>query len=213
MKELSPQTLEAIAFIGTSLAPFFLEDPKTGKAEKMYRAFAVLDARAAGAEWPFVDNEEAASAIECMVAGLQEDSDDALMWEYRRLFVGPAKKAAPPWGSVYTDRDQVMFGRSTLELREWMRAHGVVKTLEPGMPEDHIGYQLGCMAWLAHNKPACIDEYLRLHFLPWASHFLSLMYQATENSFYQGLATLTRLSLEGIQKQRGLEVVEPRFYR
>ena len=36
------------------------------------------------------------------------------MWEYRRLFVGPGHLPAPPWGSVYTDRECVIFGEATL---------------------------------------------------------------------------------------------------
>ena len=41
--------------------------------------------------------------------------DEDLYWEYRRLFVGPQAKVAPPWGSVYLDKDQVIFGASTME--------------------------------------------------------------------------------------------------
>ena len=134
--------------------------------------------------------------------------------EYRRLFVGPAKKAAAPWGSVYTDKDQVVFGASTLALRDWLRTSGVEVHREGGEePEDHIGTMLELMAWLAENRPELLDEYLRLHLLTWAPHFLTLMQGATTSDFFAGLAELTRESLLGIQDALELEVVEPRFYR
>lgn len=139
-------------------------------------------------------------------------ADDALTWEYRRLFVGPGHKAAPPWGSVYTDHDRVIFGLTTLDLRRWMREHGIERLGGPKDPEDHIGLMLELMTWLARNRPADLDEYLQLHFLTWAPHFLARMENVTTHAFYRGLARLTRLSLEGVRDCRGLRVVEPRFY-
>lgn len=195
---------EAMAFAGEALSPFYLQE--SGAA---FDAFAGLDVDAAAQEWPFVEADVARPALAKMTCG----ASDEQLWEFRRLFVGPAKKAAPPWGSVYTDRDKVIFGRSALALHEWMGAHGVKRTAEPGMPEDHIGYQLACMAWLARNKPALVDEYLQLHLLTWAPHFLDELREATTHPFYRGLAELTRATLAGIADARGLEVAEPRFYR
>ena len=133
MTDLDATTLEGVAFLGNALAPFFLQDPRTGDAGAEFAAVAALDAQAAGAEWPFVGEEEAARGLAMMVEGLAPSraageggafvADDDLTWEYRRLFIGPGAKPAPPWGSVYTDRECVVFGATTLELRAWMREH------------------------------------------------------------------------------------------
>ena len=207
------EELSAAAFIGEALAPFFLQDPKLGSAGPSFQAIADLDAREAAAEWPFVSADEALWCLQSMQGGLASDAGDALMWEYRRLFVGPGHKAAPPWGSVYTDHDRVIFGLTTLELRQWMRERGIERQGDTKDPEDHIGLMLELMTWLARNRPADLDEHLRLHLLTWAPHFLTEMEQETTHSFYQGLARLTRLSLEGIRDARGLRVEEPRFYQ
>ena len=120
--------LDAVAFAGDALAPFFLQDPLTGDAGASFEAMAALDPAAAAAEWPFAEEGEAREALGLMVAGLAGGAgDEGLAWEYRRLFVGPAPKPAPPWGSVYTDRECVVFGASTLELRAWMRGRGVAR--------------------------------------------------------------------------------------
>lgn len=223
MANLDAATLEGVAFLGNTLAPFFLQDPRTGDAGAEFAAVAALDAQAAGAEWPFADAKEATRDVTLMVEGLApsahagEDggfaADDDLMWEYRRLFVGPGAKPAPPWGSVYTDRECVVFGATTLELRAWMREHGVARSTDEKTPEDHIGLMLALMAWLAQNQPVDLEEYLRLHLLTWAGHFLGELADAAQHPFYQGLARLTAASLNGVKEALGLEVVEPRFYR
>ena len=130
MANLDEATLEGVVFLGNTLGPFFLQDPRTGLAGAEFAAVAALDAQAAGAEWPFADEAEATRDLAMMVEGLAASramseggafcGDDDLMWEYRRLFIGPGAKPAPPWGSVYTDRECVVFGDTTLELRAWM---------------------------------------------------------------------------------------------
>lgn len=225
MANLDEATLEGVAFLGNTLGPFFLQDPRTGLAGAEFAAMAELDAQAAGAEWPFAEETEAVRDLGLMVDGLAASramsesenmafcADDDLMWEYRRLFVGPAAKPAPPWGSVYTDRECVVFGATTLELRAWMREHGVARIVDERTPEDHIGLMLALMAWLAQYQPADLEEFLRLHLLTWAGHFLGELAEAAEHPFYEGLARLTKASLEGLQEVLGLEVVTPRFYR
>ena len=206
--------LEAVVFVGETLAPFFLDDPVKGDAGSSFAAMAALDPAAAAAEWPFADGDEAHAALRLMVDGLAAGAEDeALVWEYRRLFVGPAPKPAPPWGSVYTDRECVVFGASTLELRRWMRERGIARQTDDKDPEDHIGLMLALMAWLARERPADLDEYLRKHLLTWSSHFLDELAEAAAHPFYEGLARLTKASLEGIQQARGLDVTYPRFYR
>ena len=209
-----PDVLEGIAFVGETLGPFFLQDPKTGEAGAAFQALAALDVDAAAAEWPFADEAEARSCLALMKEGLANGiEDDDLVWEYRRLFVGPAPKPAPPWGSVYTDRECVVFGESTLALRAWMRSRGIARLVDDKTPEDHIGLMLVLMAWIVRNQPADLDDYLRLHLLPWSSHFLDELTEAAKQPFYEGLARLAKASLEGIQSERALDVTYPRFYR
>lgn len=66
---------------------------------------------------------------------------------------------------------------------------------------------------LRRISPPTLGEFLSLHFLTWAGHFLDELADAAEHPFYEGLARLTRASLDGVQEALGLEVVTPRFYR
>lgn len=212
MSEQADQ-MAAVAFAGASLAPFFLNDPRTGDAADAFAAMAELDVAAAAAEWPFVDEATAADALALMREGLAAGADNEnLVWEYRRLFVGPGHLPAPPWGSVYTDRECVVFGEATLALRAWMRRVGVARTTDERTPEDHIGLMLALLSYLAEERPDLVDEYLRDHLLTWALHYLEALEAAADHPFYQGLAALTRSTLLGLQAARSLEVTLPHFY-
>ncbi|MFR3091124.1 MAG: Tat proofreading chaperone DmsD [Eggerthella lenta] len=201
---LSEDVREAIAFVGETLGPFYLQDPVKGDAGPAFAAMAAIDVAQAAVEWPFVDEAEARCDLDLMRSGLAEGIDaDGLVWEYRRLFIGPAPKPAPPWGSVYTDRECVVFGATTLELRAWMRSHGIARQTDDKTPEDHMGLMLVLMAWIARNQPQDPGEFLRLHLLTWSSHFLDQLIEAAGQPFYEGLARLTKASLEGIQAELG----------
>lgn len=210
-----------IAFIGTVLGPFYTHDPEhDAKAiAPSFAAIKQLNPEQSAKDWPFVEEPVAERDLQEMQEGLTDDEAAGLAKEYRRLFIGPAPKPAPPWGSVYTDKDQVMFGKSCLDLHDWLARNGIA--IKPGdtesekadMPEDHIGTMLEIMAWIAQNKPELLEEYLCQHFLTWAPHFLGELVDAAEHPFYHGLAQLTLDSLLGMQDMFGLEVETPRFYR
>lgn len=221
LSSLPPELLGNLVFIGSTLGPLFLHDPKTdwSLVGPLYETLAASDAQELAEAWPFGSPSVADVTLDAMVkeAALATSSEEglaALADEYRRLFVGPEPKAAPPWGSVYTDKDQVVFGASTLALRDWLRSQGIsIDSGESDEPEDHIGTLLVLLSWLAQEHPDLIPEFLKLHLLPWADHFLEIMQGATDHSFFEGLAVLTRESLADIQKELGLSVETPRFYR
>lgn len=226
---IDEETLAGIAFAGRTLGPFFRYDPLLDreKVEALYVALARSDAAVLCEGMALRDTRRGKRSHRRYGQGRQTLRGRtrrgqrvagrhviACPTSTRRLFVGPAKKAARPWGSVYTDRDQVIFGFSTLELREWLRKNGIqVRRGESEEPEDHIGTMLELMAWLADNRPELLGDYLQHHLLTWAPHFLALMQDVTTDAFFAGLAALTRYTLLGIQDTLELEVVEPRFYR
>ncbi len=129
-------SLDAIAFAGATLAPFFLNDPRTGDAADAFAALAELDVEAAAAEWPFVDAVEAAADLALMREALSPEpitrswcgSTVACSWGRG---ICPRRRG----GSVYTDHECVIFGEATLALRAWMRACGIERTTDERTPE------------------------------------------------------------------------------
>lgn len=214
MAETTPaqEQLDGIVFVGQTLGPLFSEDPKSGDAAALYDALAQMDVSAAAAEWPFCADDIAREAL----ASMQEDIVSRraeIVDEYRRLFVGPGHKVAPPWGSVYTDHDGVIFGDSALDLHDWLSANNVLVTVGDHMPDDHIGRMLSLMAWMAQNRPEILGTYLSEHLLTWAAHFLERVRTETALPFFAGLSTLTATTLEGIRRALDLHVEIPQFFR
>ncbi|SFD13987.1 Tat proofreading chaperone DmsD [Pragia fontium] len=150
-------------------------------------------------EWPCgarIDIQQAAVLINL---GLAEGSRPLLSEEFQRLFIGPDSLPAPPWGSVYLDRESVIFGDSTLDLRRWQSTLGIEVQQQHREPEDHIGLLLMLAAWLAENQPEQIGTLLGEHLLPWSHRFVALLEEKTEHPFYQGIARLTRVTLNDWQ--------------
>lgn len=209
---VSPEALRAIAFAGEALAPLFLEEPARGGAEAQLDALAVAGAEDFADGWPFALEADVLAAVELMQQGLAMPRED-LMWEFRRLFVGPGALAAPPWGSTYTDRDGVVFGDSHTRLMEFMRARGIIRLVDEHTPVDHIGLELRLMAWIARNRPEVLREFLGKHLFTWSSHFLGELQQRSTSALYQGLALLTRSTLEGVQEVLAIDVKYPHYVR
>ena len=144
---------DEVAFVGATLGPLFAADPADVSSARQVATFAALDVDAAATEWPFVAEERARKSLAAMREGAEDADSEALVWEYRRLFVGPGAMPVPPWGSVYTDRECVVFGEATLALRSWMKRNGIARQGDEKTPEDHIGLMLLLMAWIAFGAP------------------------------------------------------------
>lgn len=195
------------------LGTLFASDPKLDvEAAGVLDSLVDMDIDSVAADWPFVD----AQACLPLLRGLQEGAagdQDELAKEYRRLFVGPNALQAPPYGSVYTDPDQVLFGASTLALRGWLDQVGIGVKNDEVAPEDHIGTMLSLAAWIMRVKPAVLEEYLAKHLMTWVPHYLGELKEAAGEGFYCNLAKLAELTLTGARERFGLDVKEPRFYR
>ncbi|QLK60623.1 Tat proofreading chaperone DmsD [Enterobacteriaceae bacterium Kacie_13] len=147
--------------------------------------------------WPCATEE--AKALAAAMFSQTESAEESIDDAYQRLFIGPYALPAPPWGSVYLDKESVVFGDSTLALRQWMRENHIEPQLTQAEPEDHIGLMLMMCAWLAENSPSLLNAFLTVHLLPWAARYLELLRQKAEHPLYAGVAILAESTLTGWQ--------------
>jgi len=206
---------ESVSACGRLLGVLFLERPSTEDAR---RAAAAILEHPLHEVWPFGEDADLTAASGLLVPGYGAAATDAsamkaLDEEFQRLFIGPSAKVAPPWGSVYLDRDCVVFGVSCLQLRAWMRANGVQSLYPEKEPEDHIGRMLVLMATLADERPELLGDFLSAHLLTWSGHFLDVLEAGTDDAFFRGLALLTRTTLDDISELLELQVPVRKFYR
>jgi len=136
-----------------------------------------------------------------------------LRQEYQRLFIGPERLHAPPWGSVYLDKDQVVFGSSTIELRAWLRQHGIAVHDGKKEPEDQIGKMLLLMAWLAEEQSELLGEFLSEHLMPWAPRYLDLLAEDARLPLYYQSAQQLRQFLGETMADLGIKPTKKRLYR
>lgn len=160
--------------------------------------------------WPGV-SDEAKMEVQAMFSQ-SDTSGESLDDAYQRLFVGPYALPAPPWGSVYLDKESVVFGDSTLVLRQWMREHNIEPHLTQAEPEDHIGLMLMMCAWLSEHSPSLLSEFLSVHLLPWAGRYLELLRLKAEHPFYLGVALLAESTLQEWQQELELETAKAELY-
>jgi TorA maturation chaperone TorD len=148
---------DAVALSARTLGALFSFSPDSAQAAPLV---AALRDGSWQAQWPF-------PLAESLVAGFAAASDEALPQAWQRLFIGPWALPAPPWGSVWLDKENVLFGDSTLALREWMRANGIAHAAQSQEPEDHFGTLLLLAAWLCESgQEEAFSQLLAWHLLP-----------------------------------------------
>ena len=197
---------EGFAFTARVLGALFYFAPDSEQAAPLVTALTQGDWQQ---DWPLPPGQLAPLAV-----ALRQQADEPLPDAWQRLFIGPWALPAPPWGSVWLDRESVLFGDSTLALRQWMRDNGIVFEMAQNEPEDHFGTLLLLAAWLAENgRNAERDQLLAWHLLPWSSRFLTVFVENAGHPFYQALGQLAQLTLADWQSRLLIPVAEKPLYR
>ncbi len=132
---------------------------------------AVLTSDGWETQWPLPE-----ASLAPLVTAFQTQCEETHAQAWQRLFVGPWALPSPPWGSVWLDRESVLFGDSTLALRQWMREKGIQFEMKQNEPEDHFGSLLLMAAWLAENgRQTECEELLAWHLFPGQHVFLTFL--------------------------------------
>ncbi len=139
---------------------------------------------------------------------LQEDFDnklDALRSEYTRLFVGPLELKAPPWESIYANKQRTLFQQSTLDVRNAYRAQGLLPAEYPSVADDHLALECAFLAQLGSRAQTACDnndteavktaldaskQFLEEHLLVWITDYSKDLSTAERADFYPLLAEL-----------------------
>ncbi|WP_024548769.1 Tat proofreading chaperone DmsD [Siccibacter turicensis] len=201
--------LVSISLTGRLLGALFTHAPDSLSAAPVLELMADADF---ASQWPVV-HPTLNPTVAQMQAGLRS-TDEPLKEAWQRLFIGPWALPAPPWGSVWLDRESVLFGESMLALRHWMAENGIACAADDSEPCDHIGTLLLLAAWLAEQgRETTLDELLAWHLLPWSGRFLEVFIADARHPYYAALGELTRLTLADWQQGMLLPVAQKTLYR
>ena len=204
MNELSQR--ESFAFSARVLGALFGFAPDSEQAAPLVSALTTSDWYQ---DWPY-----AHESLATLAQTFKTPANEPLSEAWQRLFIGPYALPAPPWGSVWLDRESVLFGESTLALRQWMRENAIAFDMQQNEPEDHIATLLMLAAWLAENgRDTQCDQLLAWHLLPWSHRFLSVFIDNAGHPFYEALGKLAQLTLADWQSTLLIPVAEKPLYR
>lgn len=201
-----PRFAEDIAITARVLGALFYFEPQSEQSAALVNAFR--DGSWAQ-QWP-----ETIPFSANVIDDFQAACDETLAHAWQRLFVGPYALPAPPWGSVWLDRENVLFGDSTLSLRQWMRDNNIAFEAGKNEPEDNFGTLLMLSAWLKENGRE--DEWQQLlawHLLPWSGRFLTEFTEQASHPFYRALGKLAQQTLAFWQTELLIPVAEKKLYR
>lgn len=146
------------------------------------------------------------------------EGPESLLLDYTRLFLGPSRIIAAPYGSVWLDGQKTVMGESTLAVQELYREGGFEIGEDFREPPDHIAAELEFLYLLifreneAHRngEPDALKAMagLRMRFLDeqlglWVGPFAAAVRSGAQCGFYRQLAELTdrfvRMEASGVK--------------
>lgn len=117
--------------------------------------------------------------------------------DWKRSFSIDLPLDAPPWGSVYTDVEQVLHGKTTQEYTEYLTFIGLDINTSEKEPLDHVGLIFFVLSYLADTKHE--DDLLTaysLHLKPWLSQYLSALRKTKVNTLIELMIQLTEATMQ-----------------
>ncbi|MCP4377351.1 MAG: molecular chaperone TorD family protein [bacterium] len=144
-----------------------------------------------------------AGAVDQIVQAAVGIDLEKLQIDHARLFLGPYKLLAAPYGSVYLE-EGVLMGNSTMNVEEFYRQEGLEASDEE-VP-DHITAELEFMCVLIGKEIEAVEAghrdiigqyrqkqkaFLDLHLGTWIAEFTDKIQQSAQTEFYKTLGRIT----------------------
>ncbi len=138
-------------------------------------------------------------------------SNEDLLVDYARLFVGPNELIAPPYGSIYLDGKRRVMGDSTMEVVEIYKNKGLAIDENFKEMPDHIAVELEFMYYLIFREIEALEKsetdkaldfiktqelFLDKFLARWVKPFCDKIKKGTDNKFYSSLADCLSVFIE-----------------
>ena len=146
---------------------------------------------------------------------------ESLKVEFCRLFVGPFRVPAPPYGSVYLDGDRSVMGESTRDVLARYKQEGLSISTHFRDAPDHITAELEFVCYLNQMAIAAAENgdfdrsgqyrekrkrFLQDHLGAWIPDFERHIENSAQSDFYKNLARATRalirMDLQALSQDR-----------
>ena len=123
--------------------------------------------------------------------------------DFCRLFVGPYSLLAPPYGSVYLEKERRIMCESTMDTIQYYRRAGMAVAATFKEAPDHIAAELEFMYFLIHEELRALEngdtkgfyeklcfqqEFVANHLNQWTALFAGTVKNNAKTDFYVHLA-------------------------
>jgi len=137
---------------------------------------------------------------------------DKLELDYTKVFIGPFKVLAPPYGSIYLDNTRTVMGPSSIDVRNRYKEFGLDLSQSFKDAPDHISAELEFIYFLIFLEIKALKEsdyessfrfldaqqsFLQEHLGKWVTEFTGILEEHAETRFYKNLANLTKTFILG----------------
>ncbi len=154
----------------------------------------------------------AAQAASDMGPALLNTEQEQLSLAHAELFIGPFELIAPPYGSVYLEKNRQIMGDTTMGVLKSYQEAGL--SVDEKEPPDHIAIELEFMSFLSTREAEAVAKGEAIeaekfrgqqkdfyhNYLSWAPSFCEAIRKGTKSQFYKSLAECLDKSLIACQK-------------
>jgi TorA maturation chaperone TorD len=156
--------------------------------------------------------EPAAEWVHRMHKEFETSADlEPLKIDFSKLFVGPYKLLAAPYGSVYLEAERKIMGNSTLDVKKRYREAGLDTAKDFKDAPDHITAELEFIYFLIFKEIEAFSNsdlesaigfiqkqksFFEDHLMAWVPEFANSIIENAEHPFYPNLAKATTTFLK-----------------
>lgn len=204
---MDPEQLESIAAMFGVLGRLHREAPADAELSLLRE---LVD------QWPLAGSAESEAGLDRWRASADAGEDaDAIRADLHRLYGVAAKAVVAPYESVHREKDALLFGETTQQVRDAYARLGLQAPALNREPDDHLGLELDFLSQallLARDAAEAGDadaarrvldvaaSFLREHPLAWVPEAMVRVQDAATTDFMRGLALLTRATLDAADR-------------
>ncbi len=159
----------------------------------------------------YLDHEDVETPIDEVSRALNafKFSDrDALQAEHQRLFSMQETMPAPPWSSMYLDKESILFGQANKDYCEFVEHCGLGLREAASDPEDHIGLMLIVLGMLIDDEQEQhVKEMIGEYLATWSNFYFARLKAESQESAYAELADHVTHLLDVLRKQYSAQVL------
>lgn len=148
-----------------------------------------------------------AKHIAALIADLPTLTLEEHEYQYSVLFEGQGHMACPPWGSVYLDRHNMVFGETTHHYEAFLTSCNLALEHSSREPQDQFGLMLLALSQLLINEQhSQAVTLLEDHLFTWCFRYLQLLAANETSRYYAILASVAETLLGELKAEFEISV-------